>query len=112
VPNLALRNLWHDRLRSAMTVAGVAFAVTLVFVQIGLFLGLLDNASVMCVVHSVDVRPPRQGLRVLAVAVVAGVVASPGLAQPLIPYDSGISASAGMLDFSSRCGLSISILRR
>jgi putative ABC transport system permease protein len=46
VPNLALRNLWHDRLRSAMTVAGVAFAVTLVFVQIGLFLGLLDNASV------------------------------------------------------------------
>ncbi|HEX9800117.1 MAG TPA: ABC transporter permease [Thermoanaerobaculia bacterium] len=46
MPNLALRNLWHDRLRSAMTVAGVAFAVTLVFVQIGLFLGLLDNASV------------------------------------------------------------------
>jgi putative ABC transport system permease protein len=29
-----------------MTIAGVAFAVTLVFVQIGLFLGLLDNASV------------------------------------------------------------------
>ena len=46
MPNLALRNLWHDKLRSAMTVAGVAFAVTLVFVQIGLFLGLLDNASV------------------------------------------------------------------
>lgn len=46
MPNLALRNLLHDRLRSAMTVAGVAFAVTLVFVQIGLFLGLLDNASV------------------------------------------------------------------
>ncbi len=46
MPNLALRNLWHDKLRSAMTVAGVAFAVTLVFVQVGLFRGLLDNASV------------------------------------------------------------------
>jgi putative ABC transport system permease protein len=46
VPNLAIRNLLHDKLRSAMTVAGVAFAVTLVFVQVGLFLGLLHNASV------------------------------------------------------------------
>jgi len=46
VPNLAVRNLLHDKLRSAMTVAGVAFAVTLVFVQVGLFLGLLHNASV------------------------------------------------------------------
>lgn len=46
MPNLAIRNLLHDKLRSAMTVAGVAFAVTLVFVQVGLFLGLLHNASV------------------------------------------------------------------
>ena len=23
MPNLALRNLWHDKLRSAMTIAGV-----------------------------------------------------------------------------------------
>jgi len=45
VPNLALKNLLHDRLRFAITVSGVAFAVTLVFVQVGLFLGLLDNAS-------------------------------------------------------------------
>ena len=29
-----------------MTIAGVAFAVTLVFVQVGLFMGILDNASV------------------------------------------------------------------
>lgn len=46
MPNLALKNLLHDKLRSVMTIAGVAFAVTLVFVQVGLFLGLLDNASV------------------------------------------------------------------
>ena len=44
--DLALRSLVHDRPRFAITVAGVAFAVTLVFVQVGLFLGLLSNASV------------------------------------------------------------------
>ncbi len=44
--DLALKSLVHDRLRFFITVAGVAFAVTLVFVQVGLFLGLLDNASV------------------------------------------------------------------
>lgn len=44
--DLARRNLLHDKLRFLITVSGVAFAVTLVFVQVGLFLGLLDNASV------------------------------------------------------------------
>jgi putative ABC transport system permease protein len=44
--SLARKNLLHDRLRFAITVAGVAFAVMLVFVQVGLFLGLLDNASI------------------------------------------------------------------
>ncbi len=44
--DLATKNLLHDKLRFLITVSGVAFAVTLVFVQVGLFLGLLDNASV------------------------------------------------------------------
>lgn len=44
--SLARKNLLHDRLRFFITVAGVAFAVTLVLVQVGLFLGLLDKASV------------------------------------------------------------------
>ncbi len=44
--DLATKSLLHDKLRFAITVIGVAFAVTLVFVQVGLFLGLLDNASV------------------------------------------------------------------
>ncbi|HEX4952790.1 MAG TPA: ABC transporter permease [Thermoanaerobaculia bacterium] len=44
--NLALKNLLHDKLRALITISGVAFAVTLVFVQVGLFLGLLFNASV------------------------------------------------------------------
>lgn len=44
--SLARKMLLHDKLRFAITVAGVAFAVTLVFVQVGLFLGLLGNATV------------------------------------------------------------------
>jgi putative ABC transport system permease protein len=43
--DLATRSLLHDKLRFFITVSGVAFAVTLVFVQVGLFLGLMDNAS-------------------------------------------------------------------
>jgi len=44
--DLARKNLLHDRLRFVITVSGVAFAVMLVFVQVGLFLGLLHNASI------------------------------------------------------------------
>ena len=44
--DLARKNLLHDKLRFLITVSGVAFAVALVFVQVGLFLGLLDNASI------------------------------------------------------------------
>ena len=44
--DLATKSLLHDKLRFVITVSGVAFAVTLVFVQVGLFLGLLDNASI------------------------------------------------------------------
>ena len=43
--DLATKSLLHDKLRFLITVTGVAFAVTLVFVQVGLFLGLMDNAS-------------------------------------------------------------------
>ncbi len=44
--NLAWKTLVHDKSKLAITLAGVAFAVTLVCVQVGLFLGLLGNASI------------------------------------------------------------------
>ena len=44
--DLAWKILSHDKTRFAVTVLGVAFAVALVFVQVGLFEGLLSNASV------------------------------------------------------------------
>src|SRR5580704_11260746 len=44
--DLALKTLLHDKVRFLITVAGVAFAVTLILVQTGLFVGILDNATV------------------------------------------------------------------
>jgi putative ABC transport system permease protein len=43
--DLASKILLHDKTRFLITVSGVGFAVTLVFVQVGLFEGLLANAS-------------------------------------------------------------------
>lgn len=53
--SLARKNLLHDRLRFVITVAGVAFAVTLVLVQVGLFMGLLDKATVTIQNASADI---------------------------------------------------------
>jgi len=53
--SLARKNLLHDRLRFFITVAGVAFAVTLVLVQVGLFMGLLDKATVTIEHASADI---------------------------------------------------------
>ena len=43
--NLAQKILLYDKLRFFITVVGVGFAVMLVLVQTGLFLGLMGNAS-------------------------------------------------------------------
>jgi putative ABC transport system permease protein len=53
--SLARKNLLHDRLRFAITVAGVAFAVTLVLLQVGLFMGLLDKATTTIEHASADI---------------------------------------------------------
>lgn len=44
--DLAWKTLLHDKLRFLITVCGVAFAVSLVFFQNGLFQGILGHASV------------------------------------------------------------------
>ena len=44
--DLARKILFHDKLRFLITMSGVAFAVMLVLVQMGLFVGLLDNATI------------------------------------------------------------------
>jgi len=45
--NLGRKILLHDKVRFSITVLGVGSAVMLVFIQIGLFLGLLDSASII-----------------------------------------------------------------
>lgn len=43
--NLALRNLFHDKIRLAVTLTGIVFALVLIVVQFGLFLGFLDTTA-------------------------------------------------------------------
>ncbi|HLI12847.1 MAG TPA: ABC transporter permease [Alphaproteobacteria bacterium] len=42
---LAFRNLWHDRVRFAVTLAGIVFAVVLITIQLGLFIGFAETTS-------------------------------------------------------------------
>lgn len=44
---IAVRNLLHDRVRFAITVAGITVAIWLVFLQGGIYLGFMSNASAM-----------------------------------------------------------------
>jgi putative ABC transport system permease protein len=44
--DLALKMLLDDKTRFLVTVLGVGFAVALVLIQVGLFFGLLENASI------------------------------------------------------------------
>jgi putative ABC transport system permease protein len=44
---LALRNLFHDRIRFAATLIGVAFSMALVTIQLGLYLGFSDQVTGM-----------------------------------------------------------------
>ena len=44
--SLARKILLYDKLRFAITLCGVGFAVALVLVQVGMFMGLLENASI------------------------------------------------------------------
>jgi putative ABC transport system permease protein len=53
MPPLAQRNLFHDKIRLAVTLTGIVFAVVLIVVELGLFIGftvttssLIDNSKV------------------------------------------------------------------
>ena len=45
MPPLARRNLFHDKVRLAVTLTGITFAVVLVVVALGLFLGFSTTTS-------------------------------------------------------------------
>jgi putative ABC transport system permease protein len=45
MPPLARRNLFHDRVRLTVTLTGIVFAIVLIVVQIGLFIGFTSATS-------------------------------------------------------------------
>ncbi len=60
--SLARRNLFHDKVRLAVTLTGIVFAVVLVAIQLGLFIGfrtatsnVIDNSGVDLWIGSTDV---------------------------------------------------------
>ena len=69
MPPLAERNLFHDRVRLAVTLTGVVFAVVLIVVQLGLYVGfsrtttaLVDNSRADLWVVSKNVPYIEQGV--------------------------------------------------
>jgi putative ABC transport system permease protein len=45
--DIARKNLLHDRVRFLITVVGVTFSVVLIFSQFGIYLGFMQNASII-----------------------------------------------------------------
>lgn len=43
--SIAWKNLFHDRVRLIVTLVGIVFALVLIFVQFGLFLGFLETSA-------------------------------------------------------------------
>jgi putative ABC transport system permease protein len=87
VPPLAVRNLFHDRVRLAVTLTGVVFAVVLIVVQLGLYLGfshtttaLVDNSRADLWIVAKNVPYIEQGIPFSERKVYA-VRATPGVAE-------------------------------
>jgi hypothetical protein len=45
MPPLARRNLFHDKVRLTVTLTGIVFAVVLIVVELGLFVGFTSTTS-------------------------------------------------------------------
>jgi len=60
--SIARKNLFHDRIRFLVALAGIQFAVVLITVQIGVFLRFLSNASVLIDHTEADIWITARGL--------------------------------------------------
>ena len=87
MPPLAERNLFHDRVRLAVTLTGVVFAVVLIVVQLGLYVGfsrtttaLVDNSRADLWIVSKNVPYIEQGIPFSERKLYA-VRATPGVAE-------------------------------
>lgn len=85
--SLARRNLFHDKIRLAVTLTGVIFAVVLIAIQIGMFIGfttitsnVIDNSQVDIWIASKDVQHVEVGVP-FAESKLYQVLATPGVAS-------------------------------
>ncbi len=67
--SLALRNLFHDRVRLAVTLTGIIFAVVLVAVQTGLFIGFTTTTSNLIDHSGADLWVMSRGVKYIEVGV-------------------------------------------
>ena len=67
--SLAVRNLFHDRVRLAVTLTGIIFAVVLVAVQIGLFIGFTTTTSNLIDHSGADLWVMSKGVKYIEVGV-------------------------------------------
>src|SRR5215831_5160951 len=87
MPPLAQRNLMHDKVRLAVTLTGIVFAVVLIVVEMGLFLGftvttssIIDNSHVDLWIVSKDTPYIEQGAA-FSERKLYQVLATPGVAS-------------------------------
>jgi len=59
---LAWKNLFHDRVRLAVTLVGIVFSLVLIVVQFGLFLGFLDTSSNIVAYSGADLWTAAPGI--------------------------------------------------
>jgi putative ABC transport system permease protein len=69
MPDLASRNLFHDKVRLTVTLTGIIFAVVLVAVQTGLFLGFSTTTSNLIDNSGADLWVMSKGVRYIEVGV-------------------------------------------
>lgn len=63
--SLAVRNLLHDKVRLMVTLTGIVFAVVLICIQIGLFLGFSESTSNVIDHSNADLWVTSHGVRYL-----------------------------------------------
>src|SRR5262245_37191351 len=87
VSELAWRNLVHDKVRLLVTITGVVFAVVLIVVQFGLFLGFTTTTSSLIDHSGADLWVMSAGVGYIEVGVpfserkLSTVLATPGVAR-------------------------------
>lgn len=84
--SLAFRNLFHDKVRSIVTLTGIVFAIVLIVIQLGLFLGFTDTTTAVINHSSVDLWVTGRGMqnfdvgRPFSESKLYQVLATPGVA--------------------------------